>query len=575
MSGALRFGIAARLGVLLAAVGFLAAGGTGFYAYQASRALLVQAAKNELLSSTQVLTRRITLTREEITRTLTVLATHPAAIATLQKRDSAQQDQLATVFRGVMRANPGFFQLRLISANDYGLERVRVDRDDAGLMDVTGDDLQEKSHFPYVYDTLKLPAGATYLSRITINHESGAHAGLGRPAVILAMPVANAQGVGVGVVVVNVDLEGFFAQLAADMPKEFELFLVNQRGDFLIHPDPAHTFGFDKGRRMLVQDEFAETADLVAGKVDHVLIEARDERYAQTPVVVAFLGRKVGVAGNEESFMVGVSQPLAGVLQQSDKLGVTMLQIVTALCLVCILLAVLLARFIARPINVMSAGLHHFANGGQVTGLPIDRHDEFGMLARSFDQMQRQINLQLTELQDSRQEFEHLARHDMLTGLPNRRLFQDRLDHALARARRSGKKLALLFIDLDRFKEINDQVGHDAGDAVLKAVAIRLAATTREADTVARLGGDEFVVLLDDPSSQEQIAAIAQKLLEGLKPEIPFGSHALHAVASIGISQFPQDGETATEILANADRAMYQAKAAGRNCYRFFSPAAG
>jgi diguanylate cyclase (GGDEF)-like protein len=204
----------------------------------------------------------------------------------------------------------------------------------------------------------------------------------------------------------------------------------------------------------------------------------------------------------------------------------------------------------------------------------LDRHDELGVLARSIDQMQRQITHQFAALQVSREELEHLARHDMLTGLPNRRLFHDRLDHALARARRSGKNLALLFVDLDRFKEINDQIGHDAGDAVLKAVATRLAATTREADTVARLGGDEFVVLLDDPSSQEQVAAIAQKLLDGLKPEIPFESHTLHAVASIGISQYPQDGETATEMLANADRAMYQAKAAGRNCYRFFSQAA-
>jgi len=280
------------------------------------------------------------------------------------------------------------------------------------------------------------------------------------------------------------------------------------------------------------------------------------------------------VTSNEESFIVGVSQPLAAVLQRSDQLGATMLQILAALCLVCIVLSVLLARYVARPINAMSTSLQHFANGGQVVGLPIERRDEFGMLARSFDQMQHQINLQFAELQDSRQEFEHLARHDMLTGLPNRRLFQDRLDHALARARRSGRKLALLFIDLDRFKEINDQVGHDAGDAVLQAVAARLAASTRESDTVARLGGDEFVVLLDDPSSQDQIATIAQKLLAALKPEIPFESYCLHAVASIGISQYPQDGQTATEILANADRAMYQAKAAGRNCYRFFSPEA-
>ena len=579
MSGRIRFSLAARLGVLLAMVGVLAAGVTAFYAFQASRSLLVQAAKNELLNSTYVLARRIRLQREEISRTLQVLATHPATLATLQQPASPQQHQLGELFRRVLQANPGYFQLRLIAAADYGIERVRVDRNTDslspdGLTTVSGDELQEKGHFPYVFDALKAPPGTTYLSRIVINHERGAHAGQDQPTAILAMPVADAQGVALGVVVVNVDLNGLLSQLTADLPKEFEVFLTNQSGDFLIHPDPARAFGFDKGRRVLVQDEFPETADLVAGKVDKVLIQARDGRYAKNPMVVAFLGRKFKVTANESGVILGVAQPLAAVLEQSDKLGVAMLQIMVALCLGCVLLAALLARYIVRPIDAMSRGVQRFASGGEALELPLGRHDELGVLARSIDQMQRQITHQFAALQVSREELEHLARHDMLTGLPNRRLFHDRLDHALARARRSGKNLALLFVDLDRFKEINDQIGHDAGDAVLKAVATRLAATTREADTVARLGGDEFVVLLDDPSSQEQVAAIAQKLLDGLKPEIPFESHTLHAVASIGISQYPQDGETAAEILANADRAMYQAKAAGRNCYRFFSRAA-
>jgi diguanylate cyclase (GGDEF)-like protein len=568
----LRFGIAARLGLLLALVGVLAAGLTGFYAYQASQSLLVQAAKNELLTSTQVLARRVTLTREEISRTLRVLAMHPAALAVLQDANVAQAEQLRTLFRLTLQANPGYFQLRLISASEHGLERVRVDRDTSGLMDVTGDDLQEKGHFPYVFDTLRLPAGATYLSRIVINHEQGAHAGLAQPTVILAMPVTNAQGVALGVVVVNVDLNGLFSRLAESMPHEFDIFLANSSGDFLIHPDPAKTFGFDKGRRVLVQEEFAATADLVAGKVDKVLTEVRDGRYATTPVVAAFIGQKVSVSSNENAIILGVAQPLAAVLGQSNKLGLATLQIVAALCVACILLAVFLARFIARPINTMSVALRHFSNGGQVMGLPVNRNDEVGVLARSFDQMQQKINQQLHELQESRKELEHLARHDVLTGLPNRRFFHDRLDHALARARRNGAHMALMFIDLDNFKDINDLSGHDAGDAVLKAVAERLRASTREVDTVARLGGDEFVVLLDDPVGREHIAMLAQKLLDELRPAILFGGRRLHVGASIGISRYPQDGESPMEIMANADRAMYLAKSSGRNVFHFFSP---
>lgn len=559
--------------MLLALVSVLAAGLTGFYAYDVSRSLLVQSAKNELLTSNQALARRITLTREEIARNLQMLAAHPATLSVLQKADPAQEEQLATLFRLVMGANQGYFQVRLIAASDGGIERVRVDRDGNQLLRVSGDNLQEKGHFPYVFDTLKLPAGVTYMSRIAINHERGAHAGLEQPTVLLATPVTDLQGVALGIVVVNVDLNGMFALLAADLPKELQLFLANRDGDFLIHPDSTQTFGFDKGRRVLIQDEFPATRDLVEGKADKVLIEASDGRYANIPMVAAFIGQHSKVITDESRVILGLAQPLAAVLEQADKLGAAILQIVLGFCLACILLAALVARAVTRPINAMSAAVQRFSSEYQIASLPLERQDEIGVLARNFYLMQDQIKQQLAELHDSHQELDHLARHDMLTGLPNRRLFLDRLEHALARARRSGERVALLFIDLDNFKEINDRLGHDAGDAVLKEVAARLSATTREVDTVARLGGDEFVVLLDDPVHCQHIAEIAQKLLNGLRPPILLREHALQVGASIGISQYPEDGSTATEIIANADRAMYEAKTTGRNRFRFASVA--
>ena len=565
----MKFGIAAKLSLLLAGVSILASGLTGFYAYQASRNMLIQSAKAELLTATDTVARDIARSRQETSRNLQVLSSHPAALAILQGAGKTQEDQLATLFDGMMRANPGYFQIRLISAKDNGLERVRVDRDEDRTLRVSGDDLQEKGHFAYVSGALKLPAGTTYLSRIVINHERGAHAGLEQPSAILATPVTDTQGRALGVVVINMDLNGVFTSLASTLPKQYQLFLANSRGDYLIHPDSSKAFGFDKGRRVLVQDEFSATRALVDGTQTHVLAEVTEGRYSEAPVVTAFISSKVKVMGEEDRLILGLSQPLDSILAQANALGAVVLQLVMALGLACIVLAVLLARAVTRPINSMSAAVQQFAYAQQVATLDTNRQDEIGVLARSFNHMQDQIKQQLGALQSNRLKLEHLARHDVLTGLPNRRFFQEELDHALARAQRNGERFALLFIDVDCFKSINDGWGHEGGDTVLKVVALRLSAATRKVDTVARMGGDEFVVLLDNPTHKEDIVTIAEKLLNSVRAPIEYEGHALQVSFSIGISQYPEDGSSIAELMVRADDAMYQIKAAGRNGFRF------
>ena len=566
----MKYGIALKLGLLLAGVSILASGLTGFYAYQASRSLLVQSAKTELLTTTQVLARRVTANRSEMSRNLQILSSNPLAASILKSPNPAQEDQLAGLFESFMQANPTFFQIRLVSANDHGLEQVRVDREGDRLIRVRGDDLQEKGHFSYVSGPLKLPPGTTYLSRIVINHERGAHAGLDQPSVILAMPVAGTDGVVLGVVVINVDLNNVFATLAADLPKDFQLFFANGKGDYLIHPDANQTFGFDKGRRVLVQDEFPATLALVEGSSQQALVEANDGRFSGDPVVAAFIGQAVRVSSEEGNVVIGLAQPLSNVLKQADALGVVVLQLVLGLSLIGILIAMVVARAVTRPINAMSLAVQEFALDHRQTALPaIGRRDEIGVLARSFTQMQEAIHQQLEALQEGREELAHMARHDVLTGLPNRRAFHDRLEHALSRAQRSGEHFALFFIDVDNFKSINDRFGHQGGDAVLKIVALRLVATTRKADAIARLGGDEFVVLLENPSHREDIVQIAEKLLDSVRSPILHRGMELQVGFSIGISMYPDDGRTATELMARADRAMYEAKGAGRNGFRF------
>lgn len=164
----------------------------------------------------------------------------------------------------------------------------------------------------------------------------------------------------------------------------------------------------------------------------------------------------------------------------------------------------------------------------------------------------------------------YLAYHDTLTDLPNRALFQDRLEHALARARRFNSQLALLIIDLDRFKNFNDSLGHDTGDQVLWKVACQLRNGLREVDTLARIGGDEFVVVLENFSSQADVVTVAKKILSLLVQPIRLRERQLFLTASIGVSLYPRDGEDVSNLMRKADRAMYQAKRKGGDGFCFF-----
>ncbi len=177
----------------------------------------------------------------------------------------------------------------------------------------------------------------------------------------------------------------------------------------------------------------------------------------------------------------------------------------------------------------------------------------------------------ITERMQTQEQLRFLAHHDALTELPNRTLLLDRLRQALARVRRGNRRLAVVFLDIDRFKNINDTLGHDIGDHLLQDMSQRLLGCLRDGDTVARFGGDEFVVLLDDLGSVTDVTGIALKILEVLKPPFLVGEATLHVTASIGISLFPNDGEDSGTLLKNADTAMYRAKDLGRNNYQFYS----
>jgi diguanylate cyclase (GGDEF)-like protein/PAS domain S-box-containing protein len=192
----------------------------------------------------------------------------------------------------------------------------------------------------------------------------------------------------------------------------------------------------------------------------------------------------------------------------------------------------------------------------------------FALIARDIT-VRRRVETQLLEKQ---QHLDHLAHHDQLTGLPNRLFLAAHLPGAIEEAKRRGSMLAVLFLDLDRFKHINDSRGHETGDKLLKAVAQRIRTTTRTDDIVVRMGGDEFIVVLKTVATAEQIDETASRITDALAAPVLIDGRPLVTTASIGVSLFPRDGTTMGELLRQSDTAMYQAKDRGRNNFQLFSP---
>ena len=227
-----------------------------------------------------------------------------------------------------------------------------------------------------------------------------------------------------------------------------------------------------------------------------------------------------------------------------------------------------LAHSMTQPIRALQKAAEELGHGNLEYQVPVESNDEIGQLSRTFNRMV--INLQ--EITASRDQVRHLANHDALTGLPNRLLLEDRLQQALVEGRREDEIVAVMFLDLDGFKGVNDTYGHEAGDVLLKQVAIRLLHCVRERDTVARLGGDEFVIVFINVKGVSNVEMIARKIVRSFERSFNISGFTLNVSTSIGVSLYPQHGASSEELMQLADEAMYQAKRSGKNRFCIAEP---
>lgn len=247
-----------------------------------------------------------------------------------------------------------------------------------------------------------------------------------------------------------------------------------------------------------------------------------------------------------------------------------------AMVVLATVLGVVVASIVSQRITGSIAQLIAFsrrvAAGDFGARAPQGRADEFGILANAMNQMAEAIENSNVLLESSADHLKHQATHDVLTGLPNRALLEDRLKQAISYADRYGRLMTVVFINLDGFKLVNDSLGHKAGDELLKVMAERMSQCLRSVDTVVRTSGDEFVIVLyDQPGDGTQVAPALQRLLDAIAQPVQIGGQGVQVTGSLGVATYPADGADADALLMNAEAAMYRAKSSGRNNFQFYA----
>ncbi len=417
-----------------------------------------------------------------------------------------------------------FDQLRLLDLNGKEVARANYNRGHPFL--VPEEQLQDKSRRYYFQHSIRLDPGDMYVSPLDLNVEHGEIERPFKPTIRFCMPVSNKAGQKIGLLVMNYLADHLLALVKSR--QRTPVYMLNAHGDWFIAPDPAWTWGhmlpererFNMGR---MQAEAWNRIRQTDG--GHFLIG--DTHYVFTtiyPIKVLSGIRSLSLSSDPASMqwkmLIMYSNDM--VLKQTADLQ--------------------------RSILVWSAGLAiALLFGAWFYANIVEQNQQHAVKLR------------------------FLADHDALTGLLSRRRLFEQLQMAMARSRRYKTPFALLYLDLDRFKPINDQHGHEAGDQVLREIAGRLLACVREVDIVARLGGDEFAIILDQLKSRSDAAAVAEKLIESINRPIVIHGRKHEIGCSIGIAIYPDDAEEPDALLARADEAMYRAKRRGKNHYEFVS----
>ncbi len=470
-----------------------------------------------------------------------------------EERYTLLQAPALRVLASFQDAFPNYYEIRILLPDGY--EDIR--RTSVSSLDNLTEEEDENPLFMAMRQ-----AGDSVSSMIFHNPDNGELAlFVGKPLILrdAAIDPTGTAPVLRGYLALTIGLEELVSHVSSDViGKSGYLLVTDRQGNPLIQPETVAV------EKTVLRD----TLDTIAGR------PSRDK-----PVKTVFNGHSsfiTGITLLENLYLLAVL-PEQEITDIRYKLALS----VVAIMLVTILvtagtLFLVLQRLVINPIHRLGVLAREIGRGNLDMESGLNSNDEIGTLAMAFEDMSG-------SLRKSDEQIRYVAYHDTLTGLPNRAMFQEYLSHVIAHARRNQKQFALLFLDIDDFKRINDTLGHETGDLLLQEITERLAKCLRDTDYVARmggfddpdeflarLGGDEFIILLPDISNQHAPGALAHRLIEALSQPVSLSDHEFYVSASIGITLYPADGKQGSELVKNADVAMYHAKELGKNNYQYY-----
>jgi len=529
----------------------------GWFAYTQQRDSLEQESLRQIDTLLDQIGQRVGAQLETARANASLFSTSTVLQRYLLIEDEGQRFQLLQpailkLFRSYQAANPHYYEIRVLLPDGYEDTRSTL----TALPNVT----EEEGGTDYF--TKLSQSGDALLIQVVRNPDNH------EPALFISQSIVS----------VDPSVDPILAK-----PKLRGYLVITASLDFLAQQTQAvqlghggHIFFTDAAGNIFFAPEEPDHGHHLPPNLTELLHQMIE---SGAPLRTEHLGESSFLTGRKlhANLYVFAALPEHEIIESTRLLALIALGLIVASILVtAALLYAVLRSLILLPLTKLGRAALAFGHGEELVEIGIRSNDEMGELAQSFEDMGN-------SLQQSHQQIAHLAYHDSLTDLPNRRLFIELVEHAVAHALRNDQRLALLFLDLDDFKRVNDSLGHQIGDVLLREVAKRLASVVRADDliarktdelasnTVARLGGDEFIILLPDIRHSLDAAIVAERILQKLEPPVAVDQHELHIKTSIGITAFPEDGDSAEVLIKHADIAMYHAKEKGKNHYQYFT----
>lgn len=530
----------------------------GWLAYNQLRSTAIERSSNQMTTLMDQMARSFQMHRDVAEANVKLFADASLMRAYALTEDEEERyvlmlPSLMKLFSSYLRAYPDYTEIRFLLPDGYEDARTTL----KPIPNVT----EEEGGTPF-FEALSRFEGET-MAQVSMPPESSAVSlQVARPIRMIDLTIQdplNAEPTLRGYLVVTMQL-GFMAEQMASsrIGNTGHTLIVNERGEILFHQDPVQ----------------------VGGQISMPLLNKALEAGKSRQLVAATYLESKGLLSarrlHEGLLLIGIL-PEAELLEESLRLGKVFAWIVFGtVVLMIIVLLVSMSFLMIRPLKLLMIAVREIGHGNLMPNLSLSSKDELGQLALNFQEM-------AGNLEKSRIKIERLAYYDSLTGLPNRFQAHETLRHMISLARRENGKMAVLFLDLDNFKRINDTLGHQVGDQLLMEMASRLVSVLREedfihqqlplntSDVLARLGGDEFVVLLPKVNSSQDAARVASRILDIMKEPFDLDDKEVYSGCSIGISLFPDDGTEIDDLIKRADAAMYQAKEQGRNNFQFYS----